>query len=566
MKRILVTLLLLASVILNAQDDAVVRAMKDEMARSTKKLELEQMGKPYFISYRVVDGESKTATGEFGSLLSSSEGRSRFLSVEVRVGDYALDNTHFFSMPFGGTGVVRQMFSGNVQLPLDDNYDEIRRQIWLATDGAYKKALEDFAGKRAALQNKQRTETVADFSKETPVTLTDSAPEATIDLKDAEKLTRDLSAIFRQYPGVQTSQVYFSVDNRLERFMSTEGASFVRRSPIVLLRATASTQAPNGMPLRDNVHYFTRSTKELPPNASIVADVKAMGDRLQKLQAAPLAGQYNGPVLFEGEAACGLLARFFAHQILAQPSVLSDNPQIAQGISTQQPVGLLNKLGGRVLPDFISIVDDPTQSQAEGRSLMGGYKVDEEGIAPHATVVVKDGILKTLLASRSPVRGVPQSSGNMREHGVAPSNLYLAASKTSTPEELKARLLELAKSRGNEYGIVIRRLDLRDMRQAYRVYPDGHEELIRNGELAGVNVSTFKDLLAVSNNRVVFTEPFLQGAGAGIGQMLNFNPFEREQTIVSYVVPSLLFEDVSVQPPHGQIQRVPVLPHPFFAK
>jgi hypothetical protein len=177
---------------------------------------------------------------------------------------------------------------------------------------------------------------------------------------------------------------------------------------------------------------------------------------------------------------------------------------------------------------------------------------------------VKDGILKTMLTSRSPVRGLLQSSGNMREHGVAPSNLSLTGSKTSTPEELKARLIELAKSRGNDYGIVIRRLAMRDAILAYRIYPDGHEELVRNGELSGVNISTFKDLLAVSNTRFVLTEPFFQNNN-GLMSMMNLNPFEQGLTIVSYVVPSMLFEDVTLQQPHGEMQKLPTLRHPFFA-
>jgi hypothetical protein len=145
MKRMLLCGFLLVNLGIQAQEDAVSRAMHDEMQRSVQKLQLEQLDKPYFISYRVVDNESKEVEATLGSVLSSSESHTRFLTVNVRVGDYSLDNSNFFSLPFGGTGVAVQMFAGTMQLPLDDNYNELRRQIWLATDGAYKKILQESA-------------------------------------------------------------------------------------------------------------------------------------------------------------------------------------------------------------------------------------------------------------------------------------------------------------------------------------------------------------------------------------------------------------------------------------
>src|ERR1700691_50612 len=190
--------LLLVSLAGQAQEDVVFRAMHDEMQRSMHKLQLEALDKPYFISYRIVDNESKEVAATLGSVLSSTESRTRLLTVNVRVGDYSLDNSNFLSSPVGGTGVAVQMFAGTMQLPLDDNYNELRRQIWLATDGAYKKALEDLAGKRAALQNKNRPENIPDFRKPAHVSITDMAPRADVDLLKATQLVRETSAAFRQ--------------------------------------------------------------------------------------------------------------------------------------------------------------------------------------------------------------------------------------------------------------------------------------------------------------------------------------------------------------------------------
>jgi len=576
--------LLLASIGLQAQD-VVFRAMQDELQRSMKKLKLEQLDRPYFISYRMADIDSKDISASFGSLLSSSENRGRTLTVEVRVGDYALDNTNFFSMSMGGTGVAR-MFGGVVQMPLDDNYDELRRQLWLATDGAYKKALEDLSGKRAALQNKTRTDNIPDFSKEKPLTVSDLSPAAEVDMREAERLTRNLSAVFRQTPPVEVSHVRLTVANTLERFISSEGSSFTRRAPLVALTVTASAQAADGMPVSDFMAAYGRSIKDLPSEKALSAEIAALGERIGKLRAAPVEDRYNGPVLFEDEAAAELIAQVFARQLPAVPGMITDNPQLERALAGRGESKLLEKIEARVLPDFLSVIDNPTATQAEDHRLLGTYKVDEEGTSARQTQVVENGVLRTVLTSRAPVRGVLQSTGNRRPQGVAPGNLFVTSQKASSPEEIRKQFLDMVKRRGKAYGIVVRRLADPAFRVtgdpfaammaaqsgqdekiapailAVRVYTDGHEELIRNANFSEFSLAGLKDILAVSNTRTVFTAPF----AARSASPFPFSP-PAAQSLVSYVVPSiLLLDDVGIQKPTGEIPKPPASGHPFFAK
>ena len=113
-------LALAAALPARAQDDVVMKAMRDELDRSMKQLQLENLEKPYFIAYRVVDSESTSVSASFGALDSSSQGRSRRISVEVRVGSYQLDNTNFFSFNLNMSSMV-QAFNGTAELPLDDD-------------------------------------------------------------------------------------------------------------------------------------------------------------------------------------------------------------------------------------------------------------------------------------------------------------------------------------------------------------------------------------------------------------------------------------------------------------
>jgi predicted Zn-dependent protease len=557
----LICAILLAALGLSAQtkDDVVFRAMRDELQRSMKKLQLEQLQRPYFIAYRVVESDSKDANASLGSLITSNEGRSRILTVNVRVGDYALDNSNFFSFSFGN-GVV---FTGFQQLPLDDNYDELRRCLWLATDGAYKKALEDLSHKRAALENKHRTEEVPDFSKQPPTSIDDLAPRSEVSLQEANDLARSLSLTFKESSIVQTSRVDVNVRNSLERYLNSEGTTFTRRDGMVTLRATGSAQAPDGMPLTSGFSVHGNSLKDLPAETSVATRIRDMLDRFNKLQSAPVAKEYNGPVLFEEQAAGEMVARFFAAHLPAEPRIISDNDQITQSMRGQQQdgVSLLNKIGAHVMPDFLTLIDDPTTSQQDGKSLWGAYKVDEEGTPAQKKVVVENGILKTLLTSRAPVRGILQSTGNLRGAGVAPSNVFLTATKSVSAEDLKKQLLDLVKTRGLDYGIVVRRMSNRVATLAYRLYPDGHEELIRNANVTG-GPAIFKDIIAVSNTPTIYTETF---APAQRSMLPNFNNFFAGPTLVSYVVPSLLFEDLTIEQPSGEVPKPPFVTNPLTA-
>src|SRR5579862_4746249 len=89
---------------LGAQDDALGRAMHDEMARTMSALQLKQMERPYFVSYLVSERQSVHATAIYGSLVSAGAAHgARSVQVEVRVGDYTFDNTNAMSFTHSGS-------------------------------------------------------------------------------------------------------------------------------------------------------------------------------------------------------------------------------------------------------------------------------------------------------------------------------------------------------------------------------------------------------------------------------------------------------------------------------
>ena len=272
-----VVLLLLSAGAVPAQDDVVMRAMRDELARSMAELQLKELERPYFIAYRVNELDGVSASASFGSLTSSSENRTRMLSVEVRVGDYAFDNTNFVGFPSFSRSQIGQTFGGVASLPLDDDYGEIRRQLWLTTDSVYKQALADLAKKNAVLQNRTRTDELADFSREEAVSVVIESPTAGISLSDARRLTKELSGLFKEMPDIFTSAVRISASTLRTRYCNSEGTTVSGTIPRLSLEASARTQASDGMPLEDHLALYGRTFADLPSPEELEVKIRAFG-------------------------------------------------------------------------------------------------------------------------------------------------------------------------------------------------------------------------------------------------------------------------------------------------
>jgi hypothetical protein len=576
-----------------AADDVVMRAMRDELARSMKKLQLENLQKPYFIAYRAVEFTSCATGASFGALINSNcepvSGRanSRQLSVEVRVGDYARDNTNFWAPRLAAAGVQRVLAPAGASVPVDDNYDEIRRQLWLITDSGYKNSLDLYAKKKAALENRTRTDDAPDFSKEAAFTDAETTKPLTWNRAEAESLVKALSVVFRQMPFIDNSEVHFAASNWNTRYLNSEGTTFTRETASVSIRIGAETQAIDGMPLSDFDVVYAHSVDELPSREQMTQRIRALGARMEKLRTAKVLESYTGPVLFEGQAAGEIVAQGFGNALLGMPRVVVEDTRITGMFGTDG--GFMSKIGSRVLPDSISVADNPTLREFHGAPLFGGYQVDEDGVKGQATQLISNGILKTLLHTRALIPGTTASTGSHRGRGPMPSNLLLSSEKGLPEAQLRGELLRIAKQRGLDYGVVIRRIgnpmlaiqsltgrifvitanggsqgiEIEEPIEAYKVFSDGHEELARNFKITNLMLSSFKDIVAAGDTPVTYSAPFRVRVNSPVidGFIGATGP-----QLVSIVTPPLLFEDLSLQRPSGEIPNLPFSKHPSFDK
>ncbi len=565
-----------------AQNDVPMQAMKDELTRSITELQLQKMDKPYFLAYRMDEINQTTISAMLGSLTEEQPSRIRLIGVEVRVGDYALDNSNYVSLRNFGGGAG--MFSSISQAPLDDNYQQIRRDFWLATDSQYKKALEDLSAKRAALEMRQHTDDIPDFSKETPNT--EKEPPGKNQAGDELKtLARDISAVFRSTPEIYGSSVDLQYRNYYTRYVNSEGSSFTRAQPRFKLQINARTQATDGLPISDSIDLYGRTLADLPARDALISRTRAMADRILKLRAASSLEHYNGPVLFEGDAAGEIFSQQFATGLMAVRTPLSDDSRFEmffnQMMSQMGGASFVDKIGGRVLPEFLSVSDNPLLADYKGVKLLGASKIDDDAVTTRETKLIEHGVLKTLLSTRVPVRSIPHSSGSRRGWGPAPGNLLVTSEKSLSNDELRKELLRRAKDRGLDYGIVVRRVGggaaasfmklasrmaqqggqgSDSLAEVYKLYPDGHEELVQGIGISEMTPGTFKDIVAVGDTPVVFTDEFIPRVGALFSMGLSASS---NVPVVSCVVPSLLFEEVSLVKSQGPFPNPPVSPSPL---
>jgi TldD protein len=530
------------------KSDALISTMQQELRRAQGDL-----GKldpaPYFISYSVYDQDSAMVVGSQGSVINSIHARRRSADVIVRVGTPALDNTHEENR---GSALT----SGS--LPLDDDRDAIAHVLWQLTYGEYRKASQAYLNVKTTTQvHAQEEDTSPDFSQETPQShadYKDSSPAP--DHAVLEAIARRYSAYFRKYPYIYSSNVVLTAQRTQTRFVSTEASRLVTTGGLVRLAIEAETRADDGMELMRVETFQAESASHLPDEAEITARMEKMASDLKALRAAPVAEPFDGPALLSGRAAA-----VFFHEVLGHR--LEGHRQRGE----QEGQTFTKKINQQVLPEFLSVTDDPTKRTLNGMDLGGWYEYDEEGMPAASVEVIKDGILKSFLMSRMPIKNFDNSNGHGRaQAGLMVTgrqgNLIVTSSHTTKDSELRQMLIDEVKKQGKPYGLYFEdiqggfTLTQRAMPQAFqvlpvmvwRVYPDGRpDELVRGVDIVGTPLAAL--------NRIVITGDKLEVFNGICGA-------ESGSVPVSAVAPAMLFSEIEVQKRAHSLNRPPILPPP----
>jgi hypothetical protein len=95
---------------------------------------------------------------------------------------------------------------------------------------------------------------------------------------------------------------------------------------------------------------------------------------------------------------------------------------------------------------------------------------------------------------------------------------------------------------------------------AYKMYLDGHEELIHGEQLSGLNAAAFKEIVAASKEQNMHNTDFRPDALMGM-----MSRGDEGFAPVTLAVPSLLFDDVTVRKIRQENSKPPIVPSPFAA-
>jgi hypothetical protein len=559
---------------IDLHSDTQLRAMADELARS-KTLKLNDLDRPYFIQYAVSDLYQVYVAASLGGLLDSSRLHVRQPSVAVRVGDYRFDNTN-------------SVYSGHSRValfPVDDNYGAMRAELWLDTDTLYKTSADQIARKRAAMREMADPDQTPDFAPVKPVQLVQPVARFELDQRGWEQRMRALSARMQSYPDVVASGVALRVIWSTYRLVNSEGTVLRVPQSLAEVEMHATALAPDGSRVSSHQAVTRLEGSELPAENELASAVDAVGSEASALAKAPAAEEYSGPVLFEQEAAAQMMA-----QVLTDAVRLERRPVAPVG-SNESSAAVMEsvwsaRVGSKVAPDWLSIHDDPREKQFQGAALAGHFEVDDEGVPAEPVTIVDKGTFKTFLTSREPVKNLNASNGHGRLPGgfgteqAVIGNLFVTAELPTPEAKMKALLIEKVKAAGLKYGLLIRRIDFpsnatfeelqtiaRQMQKhgysrslnapllAYRVYPDGREELIRGLRFKEFSARELRDLEAASDRPYVLN--YMNN-----GSSFNLAGGSADATTSSVICPSLLISNVDVEHVDEDTRRLPVVPPP----
>ncbi|MBL7105791.1 MAG: hypothetical protein ISS18_15815 [Bacteroidales bacterium] len=555
--------------------DIIRKAMADELRRSMDSLKYKDFEKPFFIAYKLADISTLNISATLGALLNSEKNQYKDQSVRVMVGDYQINDENFINYSSFG----QSYFINAIPTPKDADYFGIRRSLWASTDNVYKSAGEIYKSKLATLeQHKIPKEDykIPDFAKAPTVELEIPTPEFELEKDKWEHVAREVSAVFKDYSEISTSEVNIGLFKATAYFINSEGTKVSCPVTLAAIQISGSVMVVSGSPVNDNVVYYSLTPDNLPLVKEMKKDVAELAENLIALQnAEPYEDSYSGPVLFEGEAA----AELFSHTLFGHNGLTASREEMS-GRSDMisipdKPSGnsIEAKIGKKIISKDLTVKAVPGLKEYNGIKLIGSVEVDGEGvIPPDELILIESGILQTLLNGRTPSIMVRESNGHNRFtiHGrglsrrVGPSVIEITSTKSMPKESLKQKLIELAEEEDLEYAFIIRKAETGSFYQPVNIYKvnvkDGNEELVRSVTITSLAMKSLKKAECVSDSIIVFNT-MISGGYRGMSM---YGESVISGIPSSFIVPdAVLIKELEIQGA-GQVytNKLPVLENP----
>jgi predicted Zn-dependent protease len=506
----------------------------------------------HFLGYQLVEQRIVNLEAEGGALTTDSDDTARNLDVELRVGVPALDNSRALSDD--GSGLNAPLTRRGV-VPFGDDRQALGNALWLETDRRYREAVTALAYVRqdqATLSQKKVAE--PDFSAEPAETYVQKP--ATLEFDKAawvERLKRCSAKALKGSATRGTCGVVLQLNTSW--LVNSEGSQIQQSWTSAQLSVSVGVKADDGMNLSRLEQRFGRTAADLPGDGEVDKMIATVTGDLDALHDAPLAEPYVGPAILEGRAAGVFFHEVFGHRIEGHRQKDDTSGQT-----------FASYVGKDIAPDWLSVYDDATIQTANGLQLNGFYRFDDEAVRARHVPLVDHGKLVGFLMGRNPIKGFPHSNGHgRRSPGLVPvarqGNLIVEATHSVERAELEKMLLAEVKAQNRPYGMVFSDISggftntsafapqafKVNPVMAYRLYPDGHRELVRGVDISGTPLVALQSIRAASRE----IETFNGVCGAESGWVP-----------VSASAPSLLLEKLEIEKGFIPPDRPPLLQPP----
>jgi len=584
-------------------ENIAFRAMQDEMNRNISNLKLDKLKSPYYLSYFITDAKLYSVEAQLGALVKVVDKPLRNQETTVLVGNHQRNNLNFINenILFGwGGGAI------TIPMTLENNYDAVRRSLWIETDVQYKEAAEKIEAKLAAMNQQNipdEEKRLADFSNIPPLTKIVASPEITFDKKNMETLTKTLSSVFSNYPYLTKSGVNTYIFTADALYMNNEQVKYKIPFSLVCVRVYAEAVATDGEPLMDYINFYYTMPQQIPSMDILKKQVNDMATLLTQLRTAPtIQESYSGPVMFEGEAVGAIVSQCFVDNpngLLASKKPVASNPILIQRYGQYLPKE--NKLeqltDKKVISRELSVKTISNQNSYNGTPLIGYYEVDAQGVVPAPqTVIIENGVLKTLLTDRIPTLKNSSSNGHNSFAisdgaltGVLGSGIIeLSSTETQTYKALKEALIAAAKEEDYEYAYIVRKMadpmagvsglsafvpssntgifSITRPIYIYRIsVKDGKEELVRSTKISDLSLKSFKRIVGVADTQEVYNT-LQQGKDGGYSAYRS--GFSLVGAPASFIVPkAIVFQELEVEKDKDIVlKKETIVPSPILSE
>lgn len=480
----------------------VAAALEVEAQRARTQLKASGHPRPYFVSYLLRDVESHWLNARFGGLFAEENRRWRRCYADVRVGSYRHDHVRDGGLTDNSQKAESYPYGA---LPIGGQLDGLIAGVWQLTEARYREAVEDYLDKRAdSLHFRDPNRKLVSFERRDPIVDHSTPRFADFDPDHWRRYVCSASAIGKKEDGLFGCEVDLGVRNTTRVFTSTEGSSIIERHPLWQLTVYFDLATERGVTVPWSFSELVTDPGELPDLAALKRRMRRTVKRMRAIAAAPTLRAYSGPVLLDPGPAGLLMHEALGHRLEGSRLLSSGEGQTFK-----------DALGETLLPEPISMRDDPRLSEVGGRSLVGHFRYDDEGVPATEAKLVERGRIEGFLSSRAGIARRHHSNGHARNESFERpmSRMGVTVVEAESPLDdaaLRARLIEEVERRGLPFGIHVLMADsgetatkcydfqafLGQIRAATKVYPDGREELVRDVSFVGTPLNAIRGIVA----------------------------------------------------------------------